>query len=143
MSSPASPASDVHPRSAAIVAAVRACVGTRFRPQGRLRGVALDCIGVALIAAEAAQARLAAPAYALGGDHEMRLDAALAATSCVAVADPAPGDLLVLAPSPQRRHLAIVTDCGIVHAHAGLGRVVEGPVEPAWVVLGVWRFPQE
>ena len=41
----------MHSRHAAIVAAVRACVGTRFRAQGRCPGIALDCVGVALVAA--------------------------------------------------------------------------------------------
>jgi hypothetical protein len=43
-----------HPQSQAIVAAVRACIGTRFRSQGRVPGLALDCVGVALVAAQAA-----------------------------------------------------------------------------------------
>jgi hypothetical protein len=51
------------------------------------------------------------------------------------------GDLLVIAPAPRRRHLAVVTPAGIVHAHAGLARVVEGPIDPAWSIIGAWRLP--
>ena len=54
---------------------------------------------------------------------------------------PPPGDILVIAPAPGRRHLAVVVPGGVVHAHAGLGRVVEGPLDPAWVVIGAWRLP--
>lgn len=133
----------MHPRSAAIVMAVRSCVGTRFRLQGRRVGVGLDCVGVALIAAEAAGSPATAPAYALGGDHEARLDMAAAALGWTIAAVPQAGDLLVLAPAAGRRHLAVVTPGGIVHAHAGLRRVVEGPVDPAWTLVAAWRFPEK
>lgn len=132
----------MHRDSIAIIAAVRACVGTRFRAQGRLAGVALDCVGVALVAASAAKVCVAVPPYSLGGDREPDLDDLIAASGCHAVAVAAPGDLLLVAPGPNRRHLAIVTEAGVVHAHAGLGRVVEGPLEPAWTILGAWRLPE-
>ena len=132
----------MHCQSAVIVAAARASVGTRFRAQGRLPGVALDCVGVVLAAAAAIGVTVTVPPYALGGDHESDLDELIAATGCSAVAVAAPGDLLTVAPGPGRRHLGVVTDCGVVHAHAGLGRVVEGPVDPAWTVLGAWRLPE-
>lgn len=132
----------MHRDSAAIVAAARACVGTRFRGQGRLPGVALDCVGVALIAASAAGVTVAVPPYLLGGDRESDLDGLIAASGCHAVAVAAPGDLMSIAPCLNRRHLAIVTEAGIVHAHAGLGRVVEGPLDSAWTILGAWRLPE-
>ena len=132
----------MHPRSEAIVAAARRCVGTRFRPQGREVGIGLDCIGVALIAAAAANACFDVPAYALGGDHEADLDTTLPTHGCVPVLVADPGDLLVVAPAPRRRHLGIVTPSGIVHAHASLGRVVEGPLDPGWTLVGTWRFPK-
>lgn len=131
----------MHPRSAAIVAAARACVGTCFRPQGRTPGLALDCVGVALVAARAAGVELDVPVYGLGGDREPRLDLALATSGLSAVDVGCAGDLLVVAPSDGRRHLGIITSRGIVHAHAGLGRVVEGPCDPAWPVVGAWRLP--
>ncbi len=131
----------MHPAAPAIVAAARGCVGTRFRAQGRGVGIGLDCLGVALTAAAAAGVQFRVPRYALGGDHEARLDDGLAAQDCRAVQAPEPGDLIVVAPAPGRRHLGIVTSSGVVHAHAGLGRVVEGPLDPAWIVVGAWRFP--
>lgn len=134
----------MHSKSAAIVAAARGCVGTRFRAQGRTVGLGLDCVGVALIAARAAGAAgQAVPAYTLSGDNEHRLDAVLAASGCVALGDelPQPGDLVVVAPAAGRRHLAIVTDAGMVHAHAGLARVVESPADPGWLPVSAWRLP--
>jgi hypothetical protein len=32
-----------------------------------------------------------------------------------------------------------VTENGFVHAHAGIGRVVETPGQPEWEILGVYR----
>ncbi|MBV8971631.1 MAG: peptidoglycan endopeptidase [Sphingomonadaceae bacterium] len=133
----------MHPRADAIVAAARGCLGTRFRLQGRVPGTGLDCVGVALVAAAAAGCRPRVPTYGLGGDNEARLDAAIAAIGATPVADAEPGDILVLAPRRHRRHLAVVTWGGIVHAHAGLGRVVEGPADPAWSLVAAWRLPED
>lgn len=125
-----------------IVAAVRACVGTRFRPQGRMPGLGLDCVGVVLVAAAAAGLdRLSLPAYSLSGEHEGQVARALIEAGCQPATKALDGDILVLAPSLQRRHLGVVTPVGIVHAHAGLGRVVEGPVDPDLPIIGAWRLP--
>ncbi len=86
--------------------------------------------------------RFTVPRYALGGDGQDALDTALPEQGCVAVGLPRPGDLILVAPAVDRRHLGVVTDAGIVHAHAGLSRVVEGPLDPAWRLLGAWRFPE-
>lgn len=134
----------MHSKSAAIVAASRGCVGTRFRAQGRLPGLGLDCVGVALVAAAAAGAvDLTLPAYTLSGDSEDRIETVLRACGCHPLGNkpPQPGDLIVVAPAPGRRHLAVVTDAGMVHAHAGLERVVEAPADPGWLPVSAWRLP--
>lgn len=124
----------------AIVAAARACVGTRFRPQGRVPQLGLDCIGVVLTAAAAAGLVVALPAYRLGGDYPDG-DALLLGQGCVRVDAALPGDILVMAPTLRQRHFGIVTPLGLVHAHAGLDRVVEGPIDPGWTMIGAWRLP--
>jgi hypothetical protein len=44
--------------------------------------------------------------------------------------------------SPCQFHFAIaVTAARIVHAHAGLRKVVLGPLPDAWPVVGRWRLP--
>lgn len=124
-----------------IVAAARGCVGTRFRPQGRTPGLGLDCVGVLLVAAAAAGVVVEnLPGYRLGGDVP-DLAAALAGHGCAPVAAALPGDVLVIAPAARQRHFGIVTPMGLVHAHAGLNRVVEGPIDPAWAIIGAWRLP--
>ena len=131
--------------SVPIIAAARACLGTRFRPQGRVPGLALDCVGVALVAAAAAGVVIVMPPYRLGGDREADFDHVLRDAGCAWLrpGEARSGDLLVVAPSPGRRHVAVVTDRGVVHAHAGLGRVVEGPLDPAWIPIAAWRLPVE
>lgn len=125
----------------AIVAAARRCVGTRFRPQGRTPGLGLDCVGVLLVAATAAGVSVAAvPVYRLGGNTP-DVGAVLAAHGAVPVEIAAAGDILVFAPVAGQIHFAIVTPTGIVHAHAGLDRVVEGPIDATWSVVGAWRLP--
>jgi cell wall-associated NlpC family hydrolase len=126
----------------AIIVAVRACVGTRFRVQGRVPGLGLDCVGVVLVAAAAAGMMVAPPlAYALAADNREYLDHALAEAGCQPVAAALAGDILVFAPAPLRRHLGVMTAAGMVHAHAGLGRVVEGPIDLTWPIVGRWRLP--
>ena len=52
----------------------------------------------------------------------------------------AAGDLLLCRSGPGQLHLAVGVDGGIVHADAGLRRVVERPGAVPWPVLGVWRW---
>lgn len=135
----------MHRRAGEIVAGARGCIGTRFRPQGRTVGVGLDCIGVAIVAARAGGVRVADQAdYDLRGDGAAALDAALVRAGFRAVAAAEAGDLMLFAPRAGLRHVAVA--CGgerVVHAHAGLRRVVEGPVDEAWRPIGVWRMPGE
>lgn len=129
-------------RRQAAVAAARAGVGTRFRPQGRRVGLGLDCIGVALLAAAGAGVTPGpVPAYALSGDHAALLAGAMQALGCRRVRRAQPGDLIEYALTPQHRHLAVQAQAGIIHAHAGLGCVVEGPAPAEWPVAACWALP--
>lgn len=124
--------------------AARSGVGTCFRPQGRTPGLGLDCIGVALLAAAGAGASVEAgdiPAYALSGDHDCLVSDTLRRLGCRKVRQARPGDLVEYALAPGRRHLAVASEAGIIHAHAGLGRVVEGPAPGDWPVSAMWALP--
>ena len=66
-----------------------------------------------------------------------RLDGQTVAAPPAAPSDP--GDLALVRPGPLQLHLMIGTGAGFVHAHAGLGRVVETPGLSPWPVLGWWR----
>ena len=129
-------------RRLAAIAAARAGVGTRFRPQGRSVDIGLDCIGVALLAAAGARVRLGpVPAYALGGDHAVVLGQTLRTLGLRRVRRGKPGDLVEYQLGPGHRHLAVISEAGIIHAHAGLGRVVEGPAPADCLVAASWALP--
>nr|WP_221240040.1 NlpC/P60 family protein [Sphingomonas abaci] len=109
-------------------------MGVPFRLHGR-DGAGLDCVGLAAHAL-----RLAAPSgYPLrGGDAaavRARLDAVLRRVEGAAAA----GDLLLMRTGPGQLHLGVWTGAGLIHADAGLRRVVERPGAPPWPLLGCWR----
>jgi hypothetical protein len=133
----------MHPRSDEIVAAARRCVGTRTRPQGRRPGLALDCVGVALAAAEGVGVRTIFTAdYALGADNGARLERELEAAGCRRVPEGVQGDLAQLRVRGTD-HLAVLTKKGAVHAHFGVGRVVEAPLPRDWTIAACWRLPED
>ena len=49
------------------------------------------------------------------------------------------GDLIVFKPSASQVHLGISTKGGVVHAHAGLRKIVMTP-DPQMRVIGHWRL---
>lgn len=123
------------PDQMTVLAAARACLGTRFRLHGR-SAAGLDCIGLAAIA----YGKAGVPAdYALRGGEPERVIAAIEGFGLVPVADERPADLLLLRAGPHQLHLAILTDRGFIHADARLRRVTEVPGPPLWPVLGRWR----
>ncbi len=115
-------------------------MGTRFRAQGRGPGVGLDCLGLVIVAGAVAGVRLPDEAgYSLRGEELGRLDLAIA-EAMVPVERAEAGDVLLFEPGPEMRHLGVWTGSSLIHAHAGLRRVVEGPVDPAWRLIGAYRF---
>lgn len=54
--------------------------------------------------------------------------------------DPEPGDILLLRVRREPQHLAIATDRGIIHAYAGVKKVVETSMSPHWQkrIVGVY-----
>ena len=123
--------------------AAESLVGAPFRLHGRDPGSGLDCIGLFA----ASMAECGRPVTVPNG-YAMRLrDLAafrpLAATWGFIEADgPAePGDVLMFTVGPVQFHLAIAARHGLlVHAHAGLRRVVLGPAGADWRPAGHWRL---
>jgi murein DD-endopeptidase / murein LD-carboxypeptidase len=119
-------------------ARAKALVGTRFRAQGRSEA-GLDCIGVALstfdIPAESARRD-----YRLRGNHLPELKSRLEAYfRRIPKTQLRAGDLMLLAPAGDQLHLGVRTAQGLVHAHVGIGRVVETPGMPEWPLIRVYR----
>lgn len=116
----------------------RALVGTRFRAQGRADD-ALDCIGLVVRTFEL-DARPIRKNYRLRGDHRCELEQGLREQfRRIAMRQLKPGDVMLLRVADDQLHLAVRTHHGFVHAHAGIGSVVETPGLPEWPLLGVYR----
>ena len=112
-------------------AAARALAGVRFRPQGCDPATGLDCVGLVWAAYAAAGVRLVRPrAYPLRGWGRERVEAALRAAGFAMVAgDTRTGDVALIALPAGQFHLALRGPTSLIHAHAGLRRVVETPLE--------------
>ncbi len=130
--------------SNAIAARAMAQLGTPFRMRGRTPGVALDCIGLALVAlGPLAKSNLPCPNYAMRGDYQSIVRSYFAELPFRALAGgeaASDGDILLASPAPSQLHLLVGANGGWVHAHAGLGRVVFTPEWPNWPILHRWRF---
>lgn len=130
-------------RGDAVAEAALGLVGCRFRLHGRNPETGLDCIGLVHAAlARAGCAPVPPSGYAL---RNVAVDAWLpaAAQSGLVAARGATraGDILLLALGYAQHHLVIALDGGsVVHAHAGLRRVVRQPREPAWQIEAAWRL---
>lgn len=131
----------MNPNGSAVAEAALGLVGCRFRLHGRDPATGLDCIGLVHAAHNAAGARAVAPhGYGL---RNIAIDSWLPfAAQSGLVAAPGPiraGDVLLLALGYAQHHLVIAIDAGsVVHAHAGLRRVVRQPREPAWQIEAAW-----
>jgi len=116
----------------------RALIGTAFRPQGR-ETYGLDCVGLVLRTFDL-PADSVRRDYCLKGDHRDEVFSELKRLfRKVTMTGQRPGDVMVMAVRDDQLHLGIQTDLGFVHAHAGIGRVVETPGRPEWPVLAVFR----
>ncbi len=124
----------------AIVARARSLVGVRFRPQGRSAATGLDCVG--LVAASVGAARVPSD-YALRGGSPARVAEGLARAGLSPAGEARAGDVMVMAAGPAQLHLGIFTGAGLVHADAGLRRIVERPWPAPWPVLCIWRMRED
>ncbi len=130
-------------RTYALAAAAGELVGVPFRLQGRDPVHGLDCIGMVLASLAAIGVELALPADYRPRRRDVSIpeDALRRAGLERASAPRRPGDILLLRTAPAQVHLAIARDpLTIVHAHAGLGRVVESPLPDHWPILAAWRL---
>lgn len=104
---------------------VRACLGTRWRHQGRLPGVGLDCVGLVVVPAGRVGLRVADSLdYGLRPDGRLR---AMVEAQMDPSPDPRPGDVLLFwAERPGvASHVGVMTSLGVIHTDRSVGRVVE------------------
>ena len=133
---------------AAVAEAAVSLIGTRYRLHGRDPAHGLDCVGLVEAALREAGCDWRAPTgYSL---RSVEIEPKLAALGAVPLARIAcmppdrPGDVLLLRAGPAQVHLAISGPYSahapdLVHAHAGLRRVVRLSCSPGWPVLARWR----
>lgn len=129
--------------------AALALVGVRFRLHGRDAVGGLDCVGLAALALRQAGVRLGSvpDRYALRGGEEAVLRRWLAEAGLMPVSEWRTGDVLLSAMGRGQWHVMIggrgksVSGSGdaVVHAHAGLRRVVMMPGAVQGVLAGCWR----
>lgn len=121
-------------RANEVAAAALAAVGARFRFHGREPDSGLDCVGLVAWATGVE----APTGYALrGGDPAAA--AAMLDGVLMRVEDATVGDVLLMRTGSGQLHLGVWTADGLVHADAGLRRVVVRPGAVEWPVLGRWR----
>ena len=128
-----------------LVQAARGFLGTRFRHQGRLPGQGLDCAGVVVCAARAVGVAVHdVVGYGRLPDGDA-LPRHLATAGCkeIALDDARPGDIYLMRFESDPQHLALVTDIGILHAYADVGRVVEHRLDDVWRarIVAAFRLP--
>ncbi len=126
-----------------VVCVARGFLGTPFRHQGRVPGRGLDCAGVIVCAARA----LGLSGYDVAGYGRLPSGDAMAdhlrAAGCRAIEIPSPGDIYLMRFETNPQHLALVTDIGVLHAYAEIGRVVEHRLDAVWRarIVGAFRLP--
>ncbi len=122
----------------------RALVGVRYRLHGRCAAHGLDCVGLVALAYRQSGLCFAPPPvdYRLRHDDPAIIQAALTDAGFDDVGSDAPtaGDIIIQRWPMRGLHMAVATPAGIVHAHAGLRRIVETPGYPADHVVGLWRL---
>lgn len=130
------------PMHAVLWAAAEALVGARFRLQGREPATGLDCVGVIVAAYAAAGVRLTAlDDYALRGFGWQRAEAALQAAGFRRARGAVQlGEVgLFLLPARQL-HFALLAPGRLIHADAGLRRVVSAPAARLPEAASRWRW---
>lgn len=137
------------------VAEARRWIGTPYLHQASCLGAGADCLGLvrgiwrALYGAEPCRVPPYSPGWAEEGGGEDLRRAAHAWLVPRALADAAPGDVLLfrMRDSGAPRHLGVQTDCGayprFVHACSGHA-VTEGPLSLPWArrIAARFAFPE-
>ena len=121
-------------------------VGTPFRLHGRDAATGLDCVGLLECAlAQTGQGCVLPIDYQLRMRDIDRFTQRAEDFGFVAGDDPVEaGDVLLFQVGPYQFHFAIAGEEGtVVHAHAGLRRVVCSSAAADWSLVGQWRLAKQ
>lgn len=118
----------------------RALIGVRFRLHGRDCRHGLDCVGLVALALDRVEA--VPRGYGLrmsDADRARRW----ARSAGLVPGTGVPGEVMLMRTAATQLHLGVATETGgLVHADAGLGRVVERPGPLPWPVLARWHVKE-
>ena len=127
-----------------IYLAAKECIGTPFKHQGRVKGVGMDCVGVAAYAlSKVGYAIQEVQGYGRRPNAGM-LKSAIEAHSFLTRADAGdiqPGDVLLMRFGEDPQHVAIAGSGTIVHAYAQVRKCCEHRLTDEWKgrIDGVYR----
>lgn len=123
-----------------VVEAARTYVGVPWRHQGRSR-LGLDCAGLLVLAFRDCGRELVDLAGYTRHPWRDGLLRALGSNFTPVSEPPQPGDILLFRITREPQHLAIRTDKGMIHSHAGSPGVVEHGMDRYWTdrLIGVYR----
>lgn len=123
-------------------AAARTMVGVRFRLQGFDPATGLDCAGLIWAAYAAAGRTLIRPrGYPMRGWAGPQIETGLRTAGFGPVQRSAhDGDIALIVYPAGQFHLAILGRASLVHAHAGLRKVVETPLDGTLHDAARWRL---
>lgn len=139
-------------KASAIVAIARETIGTPYKNQGRVNGLAVDCAGVPVHVAKRIGRQLhSLPAGYQGPPPPAAIKAALDANlERVPREQMQIGDIVWLTVKGQPMHMGVLGDYylggfTLIHAQngSGLHKVVEHRIDDSWSrrIVAVWRFP--
>lgn len=129
-----------------IVTAARSCLGTPFRHQGRIPGVALDCAGLLIAVAKSIGAEYVDVAgYGLNPSNgllQSTLDDQPGLERLAAPEMREAGDVLLMRFAAEPQHLAVFTGDTIIHAYSNVGLVCEHRLSSVWAarIVRCYRF---
>ena len=128
-----------------MVLAARECLGTPFQHQGRVPGVGLDCVGVAIYAAR----EVGLNPVDVQGYGETPNNGALRTAlnsqpdlESVSLQDmPQEGDILLFRLRKEPQHVGICTGTGVIHAYSVVGICCEHDLCTKWRsrIVGIYR----
>jgi cell wall-associated NlpC family hydrolase len=132
-----------------IIAHARAWIDVPFRHQGRSR-TGTDCVGLfACIASEMGRPDPIPSNYSREPDSALLLAELRKRFEEIKITDARPGDFLVmrfetLKQNVERRHVAMLTDRGIIHSAAMYRKVTEHSLTDEWKIRieNAFRIPR-
>lgn len=115
-----------------VVSEARSWLGTPYRDKGRVRGRAVDCLGVVIgVAKGLGLSEFDTTLYGMVPRRKMMGALLREHMREIPITEAGPGDIVWIAWHRAPQHLAILTDVGMLHAyHDGTeDRVVEHPID--------------